>query len=125
MVAREGRADTLHLGDSMHLFQSRVVLVGVLLAAAMPTRHVVAQPAPASAVELLRREAAALGSVVESKLARNVLEATAELPAISPRTRFVDEARRRYFTEAAAASLGSEARGKLARFPVDETFYYT
>jgi SAM-dependent methyltransferase len=109
----------------MYLFQSRVVLVGVLLAAAMPTRHVVAQPAPASAVELLRREAAALGSVVESKLARNVLEATAELPAISPRTLFVDEARRRYFTEAAAASLGSEARGKLTRFPVDETFYYT
>jgi hypothetical protein len=62
---------------------------------------------------------------VESKLARSVLGATGDLPAISPRMLLVDEAARKYFTEATAASLAPEARGKLKRFPVDDTFYYT
>jgi SAM-dependent methyltransferase len=77
-----------------------------------------------SGVELLRREAVALGPLVESKLGKSVLAATPDLPAVTPRTLYVNEAKRRYFTEAAAKSLGQEARRKLTRLPVDESFYY-
>jgi hypothetical protein len=75
-------------------------------------------------VALLRREAKALEPLVESKFGRSVLEATAHLPAIAPRTLYVNEARRNYFTETETKSLGEPARRKLTKFPVDESFYY-
>jgi hypothetical protein len=83
------------------------------------------QQAQPSGVALLRQEAAALEPLVASKLASSLLKATADLPTIAPRTLFTDDARRTYFAAAETLSLGEEARGKLARFPVDESFYYT
>jgi hypothetical protein len=110
---------------SPQLTRSIFVVVTVLLAGSMLCRQVHGQPASASAVELLRREAAALEPLVESTLAKNLLRATAELPSISPRILFADEVKRTYFTAAAAAALAPEARGKLKRLPADESFYYT
>jgi hypothetical protein len=101
------------------------VVIAVLLAASMPSRGADGQPTSASGVELLRREAVALQPLVESNLARGFLGATADLPAISPRTLFVDDVNRKYFTETTAASLTQEARGKLTRLPVDDSLYYT
>jgi SAM-dependent methyltransferase len=101
------------------------LFIAVLLAASVLSRPADGQPASASGVEFLRHEAAALQPLVQSKLARSVLGAAADLPAVSPRTLFVDEAERKYFTAATAAALAPQARGRLSRFPVDETFYYT
>jgi SAM-dependent methyltransferase len=76
-------------------------------------------------VALLRREAKVLEPLVESRLAHDFLTATADLPAIAPRTIYLDEARRTYFTETEAHALSPESRRTLARVPVDEPFYYT
>jgi SAM-dependent methyltransferase len=76
-------------------------------------------------VELLRREAKALEPLVESPLARAFLKATSDLPAVSPRTLYVDEAKHIYLNEDEARSSKPEARRVLKRFPVDESFYYT
>jgi hypothetical protein len=82
------------------------------------------QPAQVSGIALLRLEAQALEPLVESQAARSLLKATAELPAIPPRTLYVDEAKRTYFTEAQKKSLDESAQSRLTKFPVDESFYY-
>jgi SAM-dependent methyltransferase len=83
------------------------------------------QAAKPEGVALFRREASALEPHVNSRLARNVLQATADLPAIAPRTLYLNEATRAYFTEREAQSLDRAARTELTKFPVDESFYYT
>ena len=83
------------------------------------------QLAKLTGVALLRQEAADLEPLVESRLARSVLKATADLPTIAPRMLYVDEVRRTYLTEAETKALDVAARGKHAKFPVDESFYYT
>jgi len=76
-------------------------------------------------VALLCREAEALHPLVQSRLARDFLKATAELPAIAPRTLYNDKASQSVFTEAEVPSLSEQRRQTLVRVPVDETFYYT
>jgi SAM-dependent methyltransferase len=76
-------------------------------------------------VALLRREAKALEPLVASRLARDFLDVTTELPPIAPRVIFADLPKRAFYTEAEARSLSDDARKSLARIPVDETFYYT
>jgi len=76
-------------------------------------------------VALLRREAKDLEPLVQSRLAHEFLKATAELPAIAPRTIYNDKAMQSFFTEAEVQSLGEQRRQSLDRVPVDETFYYT
>jgi SAM-dependent methyltransferase len=107
------------------LARSKIVTIAVFLAGSILSPRADGQPVPATGADFLRREAKALEPLVESRLATSFLGAAADLPAVSPRTLFVDEAARKYFTEAAAVALAPEARGKLKRFPVDETFYYT
>jgi SAM-dependent methyltransferase len=81
-------------------------------------------PSP-TGVALLRQEAAAVEPLVESRLAKSLIGAVPELPAIAPRTLFRDEAKGTYLTEAEARKQDAAARGKLKPFPVDESFYYT
>ena len=61
----------------------------------------------------------------ESRLARGFLAATAGLPAIRPRTLFLDESTRAYFTESAAGKRTEPERRRLKPVPVDESIYYT
>jgi len=102
-----------------------LMLIQIGQLATLPDPGIKDEPAKATGVALLRQEAAALEPMVESKLARSALRATAYLPAIAPRTLYVDEARRNYFTEAETKLLDGTARRKLTKFPVDESFYYT
>ena len=81
--------------------------------------------APPAGIAVLRQEAGALEPRIESRLARGFLAATAELPAIRPRTLFLDESTRAYFTESAAGKRTEPERRRLKPVPVDESFYYT
>ena len=78
-----------------------------------------------TATLVLRREACVLEPLVTSKLAKQFLKATADLPAIAPRKLFLDEAKKTYITEAAAGSLSAADKRLLKPVPVDESFYYT
>jgi SAM-dependent methyltransferase len=89
------------------------------------SQQTVGQPPPPKGVALLRQEAAAVGPLVGSPLARRLIWAVADLPAIAPRTLFRDEANGSFLTEAEAQAQPPKARGKLKPFPVDESLYYT
>jgi hypothetical protein len=82
------------------------------------------QPGQPNGVALLKQQARSLEPLVQSKLAGSLLKATAELPAVPPRTLYVDEAKRTYFTEPQKKLLVESAQSGLTKFPVDETFYY-
>ena len=92
--------------------------------ASLPEQKDVQEP-QLKGVALLRQEAEALRPLVETTLGRSLLEATANLPTIAPRTLHVDKGKSSYFTEASVKSLDQAARGVLTRFPVDEQFFYT
>jgi SAM-dependent methyltransferase len=76
-------------------------------------------------VAQLRQEARALEPLVASQLARSFLRAAPELPSITPRRLFFDEAKKTYLSDAEADSLGDEKRRSIKPVPVDDTFYYT
>jgi len=83
------------------------------------------QPDASAARATLQREAKALEPLVISRLARDFLRATFELPAISARKLFLDGVKKTYLTEAAAAALAADERRTLRAVPVDEAFYFT
>jgi hypothetical protein len=66
-----------------------------------------------------------LEPLVESRLARSFLEATADLPAVASRVLYRDEAQGLFFTEAERRDLDLARQDKLKPFPVDESFYFT
>jgi SAM-dependent methyltransferase len=78
-----------------------------------------------SGVALLRAEARALEPLVVSRTGRDFLKAAILLPAVAPRTLYVDKAKQNYFTEAESQALDQVRRQALDPIPVDETFYYT
>jgi SAM-dependent methyltransferase len=75
-------------------------------------------------VARIRSDAEGLRPLVSSALARDILGATADLPAIAPRTLYRDPRKGSYLTESASARLGDEARAALVPVAVDETLYY-
>lgn len=105
-------------------------MIGVLIALCLgmtcsaPTSGKTDSPAEESATAVLRRESKALEPLVASRLARDFLRATADLPAIAPRKLFLDESKKTYLTEAGAASLSEVERDALKAIPVNESLYY-
>jgi hypothetical protein len=85
---------------------------------------VVAQTPAPSGVALIRRDAKAMAPHVTTDLARDFLRAGSSLLEIHGRTLYQDVAKKIYLTEKAVKTLEADARDKLEKFPVDETFYY-
>lgn len=104
---------------------------GLLLGAAWVAMGLgcVAAAAQEAAIEptgraIVQRDAAAVGAIAESALAKEFLRGAAELPSIETRTFFVDPATRVWMTSEDAAKLPEEQRATLKSRACDETFYY-
>lgn len=82
------------------------------------------EPAATSVLQRLVDEAAALQAFAKSPLTRKFLDATHALPSISPRTVYVNEATREYFSAAEKSVLPVAAQKKLAEIQLDEYRYY-
>lgn len=72
----------------------------------------------------LMSEAAVLQPMAQSELTRRFLAATSALPEIAPRTAYVNEVTREYFSRAARAALPEARRAQLAEVQLDEFRYY-
>lgn len=72
----------------------------------------------------LTNEAALLQPLAQSDLTRRFLAATIALPRIAPRTVYVNEVSREYFSPAARAALADARRAPLAEVQLDEYRYY-
>jgi SAM-dependent methyltransferase len=83
-----------------------------------------AQEPPESPIATLQRDARSLQPLVTSTLAKNFLNATANLSAIPPRTLYLDESTKTYKNEAAAAALSTEEKATLKRIDLDASFYW-
>ncbi len=90
---------------------------------ALPSSGAAQEPSE-SPIATLKRDALALEPLVTSALANDFLQATANLPAIPPRTIYLDEPTKTYKTEAAAAALSPEEKAKLKRIDLDDSFYW-
>lgn len=103
-------------------------LVVGLFAASVAGALVSAQPgaAGADAVETLQREARAVRPLVESDLARNFLDATADLPRPGPRTIYFNRQSRQALTETEALGQDLERlkRDGFEKTELSERFYY-
>ncbi len=99
-------------------------LLGFGLMCLSPTRLAADPPPGESAVPILRREAQALKPLVESRLGREFLGATAGLPGVASRKIWMDEAKKTYLSEADARSLSEADRRTLRLITVDESLYY-
>ena len=73
---------------------------------------------------VLKREARALDSLVTTRLAKDFLKATANLPSISARTVYLDESKKTYLTESAARTLDQGEQNKLKRIDLDDSYYW-
>lgn len=84
-------------------------------------------PRETAATPVLQRladEAAALRPLAQSRLTRNFLDATRALPPVSPRTVFVNEVTREYYSAGKKSTLPATAQSKLAEVQLDEYRYY-
>ncbi len=83
---------------------------------------------PAQALSPTRRrlvdEANTLNPLAQSDLAKRFLAATDSLPAIAPRTVYVNEMTREYFSPAEFAALPEATRVRLNKTELDEFRYY-
>jgi SAM-dependent methyltransferase len=73
---------------------------------------------------VLEREARAVDPLVTSRLAKNFLKSTANLPSIRARTVYLDESKKTYLSEAAARALHQEKQSKFKRIDLDASFYW-
>ena len=89
-----------------------------------------ARPASPAEIEFsptlrrLNNEAAQLQPLAQSDLTRRFLAATIALPTIAPRTAYVNEVSREYFSPSARAALPDVRRTPLAEVQLDEYRYY-
>jgi SAM-dependent methyltransferase len=81
-------------------------------------------PESSSTLARLNNEAAILQPLAQSDLTRRFLAATGALPQIAPRTAYVDEITREYFSPASRAALPELRRSQLAETQIDEYRYY-
>ena len=84
-------------------------------------------PIKASISPTLQRlvdEAALLEPLAQSALTRRFLDATNALPPVAPRTAYINEMTREYFSPAARESLPDARRTALSPVQLDEFRYY-
>ena len=72
----------------------------------------------------LINEAALLQPLAQSELTRHFLAATNSLPPIAPRTAYINESTREYFSPAARAALPEPRKSQLSAVQLDEFRYY-
>ncbi|MCK6483998.1 MAG: class I SAM-dependent methyltransferase [Phycisphaerae bacterium] len=77
-----------------------------------------------SARDALRREARALEPLIRAAWVKRFLQATADLPAVTPRTVFRDEATRTWYARDTANKLTESKRSALRPTELDERTYY-
>jgi hypothetical protein len=107
----------------MIAFHSIILLL--ISAAAQPAASAPRGAADTRAgVALIRRDAEALQPLVTTELARKFLRATADLPAIMPRTLYRDARMRSYLSESEITRLDAAGRQALIPVTLDESFYY-
>lgn len=82
------------------------------------------EPAASAVLQRLADEAEALQPLTSSALSRQFLDATMALPRVSPRTVYVNEVTREYFSAAKKSALAAPAKGKLSEVQLDEYRYY-
>ena len=82
------------------------------------------QPESRSTIALLNNEAALLLPLAQSELTRHFLAAVSALPQIAPRTAYINEVSREYFSPAARAALPEARRTQLSEVQFDEYRYY-
>ena len=80
--------------------------------------------APTPVLQRLRDEATALRPLAQSTLGQRFLDATRSLPPIAPRTAYINEMKREYFSVAEKSALPVSAQAKLAEVSLDEYRYY-
>lgn len=142
MVDDRRRARHLHkgffLGYHRRVTHPRIPLLPALLAlftaCAEPPPKAAARPpsAPSAApspwalkgVPRIRADAERLARFARTEPAKRFLARAATLPSIAARTLFHDAEKKRYWTEAEAASLAPEVRDKLVREVFGEEEYY-
>ena len=93
----------------------------------VPARATPDAPHTASISPILRRlmeEANALMPLAQSDIAKRFLNATDSLPGIAPRTVYVNEMTREYFSPAEFAALPEPTRVRLNKTELDEFRYY-
>lgn len=76
------------------------------------------------AVGRIQKEARSLEPLVKSGLAKQFLSATAQLPAVAPRTIYRDAAKQTYLSRFEAERLSEEERKRLTPVPITESRYY-
>src|SRR5882672_275015 len=82
------------------------------------------EAADTTAVGELRRQARQLRPLMKTTLAHRFLDATADLPHVTPRVVFRDSSGAHYYGEGQAATLPDSVRSRLVRRTLDEEFYY-
>jgi len=75
-------------------------------------------------LQRLKNEATLLQPLAQSELTRRFLAAASALPPIAPRTAYINELNREYFSPAARAALPEQRRAQLAEVQLDEFRYY-
>jgi SAM-dependent methyltransferase len=88
------------------------------------TRATPAELASSPTLRRLVNEAALLQPLATTDLARRFLDATNSLPRIAPRTAYVNEMTREYFSPAARNALPELRRSQLNETQLDEFRYY-
>jgi SAM-dependent methyltransferase len=101
-----------------------VPAAAALVGAALDPSALARPSAEPTGVALIRRQAEALAPLVQSPLAKNFLQATADLPAVPARTLYRDAAKTTYYSQAQADRLSADERKQLKPVPVDESLYY-
>lgn len=105
-------------------FPSILALCALLLGFSVPASHAQEGPAPASAVERIRKEAAALLPHVKTEWVKEFLKETSTLPTVPARTLLHDEGKTRYYSMEEAAKLSEAEKAALIPLEVDEDYYY-
>ena len=84
----------------------------------------VAKPASSPTLQRLMDEAARLQPLAQSELTRHFLSAASALPPVAPRTVYINEMTREYFSPVARVALPEARRTQLAPVQLDEFRYY-
>ena len=87
-------------------------------------RSAAMDPAPTPVLQRLRDEATALRPLAQSALGQRFLDAARSLPPIAPRTAYINELKREYFSVAEKSALPVSAQAKLVEVSLDEYRYY-
>src|ERR1043165_2153796 len=116
----------------MHTYRLvAALLVALAPCASLAQDHPTSAPPGADTPSLdpalvtIRREAAALGHILESDLARDFLATAQHLPAIEPRTLYRDPKTQDAVTEEKWTSLPADEQARFKKRICDPSFYYT